>query len=90
MLLNIKMNEKVETISLKQFSNEEKLLLLKELGFQTDGKFVLDKRGDVIKDKYIGVAIRLDNMLIFPGSAIVLDNNELSITLYLKEYGNRF
>ena len=84
------MNEKVETISLKQFSNEEKLLLLKELGFQTDGKFVLDKRGDVIKDKYIGVAIRLDNMLIFPGSAIVLDNNELSITLYLKEYGNRF
>ena len=84
------MNEKVETISLKQFSNEEKLLLLKELGFQTDGKFVLDKRGDVIKDKYIGVAIRLDNMLILPGSAIVLDNNELSITLYLKEYGNRF
>lgn len=84
------MNGKVETISLKQFNEEEKLLLLKELGFQTDGEFVLNERGEVIKDKYIEVPIRIDNMLILPGSTIVLDNNELSITFYLKEYGDRF
>ena len=84
------MEQKVETISLKQFSDEEKILLLNELEFQTDGKFVLDIKGEVIKDKYIGVPVTLKNMLIFPGSTIILDDNEISITLYLKEYGDKF
>ena len=81
---------KVETISLTQLSEVDKIVLLKELGFQTDGKFVLNKNGEVITDKYIGVPIQLDRMLILPGSSIVLDDNELSITLYLQEYGDRF
>ncbi len=82
--------EKVETISLKQFSDGDKVLLLNELGLQTDGKFVLDEKGLVIKDKYVGVSVSLKNMLIFPGSTIVLDDNELSVTMYLEEYGDKF
>ena len=82
--------EKMETISLKQFSDEDKILLLKELGLQTDGKFVLKSDGEVAIDQYIGIPVQLNNMLIFPGSTIVLDDNELSITLYLEEYGDHF
>ena len=80
----------MDTISLRQFSNEDKIFLLKKLGLQTDGKFVLDLKGEMIKDKYIGVPVQLNNVLIFPGSTIVLDDNELSITLYLEEYGDEF
>lgn len=82
--------ERIETVSLKDFSDQEKIQLLKELGLKTDGKFVLNKSGAVVRDKYVEIPVSLNNMLIFPGSTIVLDDNELSITLYLEEYGNRF
>ena len=81
---------KVETVSLKNFSKQEKVDLLSGLGLKTDGIFVLNEKGEVMKDKYVEVDIELDNMLIFPGSMVVLDDNELSITSYLKEYGDRF
>ena len=84
------MQTKVETVSLKQFSDEEKTFLLNELGYLTDGNFVLDKEGRVLKDKYTKETICLSNMIIMPGSTIILDNNELSITLYLQEYGDKF
>ena len=82
--------ENMETISLKQFSEGDKILLLKGLGLQTDGKFVLKSDGEIATDKYLGIPVQLNNMLIFPGSTIVLDDNELSITLYLEEYGDNF
>ena len=81
---------KMDVISLKQFSEEDKLLLLQELGYQTDGTFVLDKKGGVVKDRYIDVSVCFDRMLIFPGSTIILDNNEISIARYLEEYGDKF
>ncbi|MDE1849035.1 MAG: hypothetical protein KGH55_03315 [Nanoarchaeota archaeon] len=84
------MEQRVETVSLRQFSDRDKIFLLNELGFQTDGKFVLDEKGEVLKDKYIGVPVTLKNMLIFPGSTVILDDNEISITLYINEYGDKF
>ena len=63
----------MQTFSLNQFSKEDKILLLKELGYQSDGKFVLDESGEVTKDKYLGISILLDKMIIFPGSTIILD-----------------
>lgn len=77
----------LEQFSLKTLSDEDKVLLLKELGLDTDGTYVL-KGGERVNDKYLGVPVRVDNMLIFPGSAIVLDDNEVSIAMYLQEYGN--
>jgi len=80
----------MELISLKEISVNSKVALLKELGYNSDGEYVLDLQGNKVLDKYIDIAVKLDNMAIFPGSTIILDNNELSLSLYLGEYGDVF
>jgi len=42
--------------------------------------------GKPVTDPYIDKPVRFDNMAIFPGSTIVLDDNPLSIASYLDEY----
>jgi len=80
----------MELISLKQISSESKIALLKELGFNSDGEYVLDLEGNKVLDKYIEIPVKINNMAIFPGSTIILDNNELSLSLYLEEFGDEF
>lgn len=75
-----------ERISLKDIDIETKILLLKELGLNSDGKYVLYASGEQYYDKYIEEPVEISNMVIFPGSVIVLDNNPLSIVSYLEEY----
>ena len=76
-----------ELISIKEMPSELKIELLKGLGYDSDGIWVL-KDGEKHKDKYTYEEIKLDNMLILPGSTVVLDNNPLSIQSYLEEYGD--
>ena len=76
----------MELISLQDFPKEAKISLLKNLGYNSDGRYVLDIQGNRVKDKYVDVEILLSNMLILPGSTIILDNNPLSIAAYLEEY----
>jgi len=78
----------MELISLKTVSKESKVLLLKELGYDSDGEFVTDKQGNRIIDKYIDVPIRVDNMVILPVSTIIIDDNEISLSKYLEEFGD--
>ena len=80
----------MELISLKEVSANSKILLLKELGYDSDGEYVLDFNGDKVLDKYIEIPVKINNMAIFPGSTIILDNNELSLSLYLEEFGDEF
>ena len=80
----------MESISLKEVSVKSKMALLKELGFNSDGEYVLDSGGNKVLDKYIDIPVKVNNMAIFPGSTIILDNNELSISLYLEEFGDEF
>ena len=80
----------MELISLKEVSVKSKIALLKELGFNSDGEYVLDADGNKVLDKYIEVPVKVNNMAIFPGSIIILDNNELSLSLYLEEFGDEF
>ena len=75
-----------EKISLKTFTKEEKILLLKELGFDSDGKHVLDDKGKKITDKYVGIDVEIENMVILGGSTIILDDNEYSLMRYMEEY----
>ncbi len=77
----------MELLSLKGVSKETKIMLLRELGYDSDGIFVLRSSGEKLKDEYIDDAIRVDNMLILPGSCLILDNNPLSITSYFEDYG---
>ncbi|MDR2699281.1 MAG: hypothetical protein LBC12_00410 [Nitrososphaerota archaeon] len=77
-----------QIIELKGVTKESKMLLLEELGFSSDGTYVLEKDGNKVYDKYIDEPVTIDNMAILPGSTIILDNNPLSIALYLEEYPN--
>lgn len=76
----------MEFISLQNVPKESKEKLLIALGYSTDGIFVLSPDGKRVKDKYIDVDVTLSNMLILPGSTIILDNNPLSVASYLEEY----
>lgn len=78
----------MELISLKTVSLESKIKLLRALGFDSDGEFVIDKNGNRVLDKYIDIPVKVDNMLILPGSIIILDDNELSLAMYMEEYGD--
>lgn len=80
----------MELISLKNVSLNSKLLLLKELGYGSDGEFVLNSEGKKVIDKYADIPVKLDNMVILPGSEIILDDNELSIASYIEEFGDVF
>lgn len=80
----------MELVSLKNISLNSKTRLLQELGYNSDGKFVLDAQGNKVLDKYIDIPVEVENMVIIPGSTIILDNNELSISKYLEEAGDVF
>ena len=77
--------------SLKNMSIELKTELLKELGYDTDKEYVLEN-GRRYLDRYTEEPIKLDNMLILndglPKSVIILDNNSLSVTSFLEEFGD--
>jgi len=73
--------------NINEFSKEEKILLLRELGYDSDGEYVLDKNGGLQLDKYIGLPIKIENMFIYPENVMILDNNPLSIVSFLEEYG---
>lgn len=76
-----------ELISIKNMPRQIKIELLKELGYGSDGEYVLEN-GQRYNDKYINEPVKLENMLILPGTTTILDNNPLSIASYLEEYGD--
>ncbi|MCJ7635514.1 hypothetical protein MUP77_24390 [Candidatus Bathyarchaeota archaeon] len=77
-----------EIISIKDMPTDFKIKLVEGLGYSSDGKFVLDENGDKLLDRYTEELICLDNMAILPGSTIILDDNPLSISSYLDEFGD--
>lgn len=80
----------MELVSLKNMPRETKVLLLKELGYDSDGTFVFTSSGEKVIDRYIEQPVKIDNMAILPGSEIILDDNPLSIASYIEEYGDKF
>jgi len=77
-----------ELIPIKNMPKKLKIMLLNQLGYSSDGTFILNKNGEKYLDKYIDKPIKIDNMAIFPGSTIILDNNSLSISSFLEEFGD--
>ena len=80
----------MELISLKNVSLDSKNRLLKELGHGSDGEFVLDSEGKRVVDRYAEIPVKLNNMIILPGSTLILDDNEFSIASYMEEFGDVF
>ncbi len=77
----------MQIISLKQISKESKILLLKELGYTSNGKFIFDSNGKKVIDRYLEIPVEIDNMVIIPGSEIILDDNEISISKFIEDFG---
>jgi len=75
-----------ELISLQDYPDSLKIEILNELGYKSDGIFVLEKDGSKLIDKYIEEPVKIENMLILPGSEIILDNNPLSVSSYMEEF----
>ena len=80
----------MELISLKNVSVNSKVFLLEKLGYKSDGEFVLNLDGKKVIDKYLEIPVKLNNMVILPGSTLILDDNELSISSYIEEFGDVF
>ena len=80
----------MELLSLTGVSAESKIRLLEALNYKSDGQFIFDAAGNKVLDKYLEEPVKLENMLIMPGSTIILDNNPLSVASYLEEYGDVF
>ncbi len=80
-----------EMISLKDLPDTVKIALLKKLGYDSDGTFVL-RDNKKHTDKYTDEPVTIKNMIILPGRSppLILDNNPLSVTSYLEEYGDVF
>lgn len=72
---------------MREAPEDVRIALLQELGYGAQEGFVVDNEGERVLDPYTGDPIRTDNMLIFPGSTVILDNNPLSIASYFEEYG---
>ncbi|HLM91841.1 MAG TPA: hypothetical protein VK424_07335 [Thermoplasmata archaeon] len=78
----------MKLIPIKAAPKEFKEAVLHELGYGSDGKYVLESNGDKHVDPYSNVPVTLDNMIIMPGSVLVLDDNALSIASYIEEHGD--
>ncbi|MAH49506.1 hypothetical protein CMI37_27025 [Candidatus Pacearchaeota archaeon] len=81
----------MELMSLKGVSADSKIQLLKEIGYSSDGEIVLDLNGDKVLDRYLEIPIKIENMVIIPfGSITILDDNELSLSKFMEEFGDVF
>jgi hypothetical protein len=81
----------MEVVSLKEVPKDLKIALLKELGYalDRDGVHVVRaESGERAVDPYSNQEVRLDNMMILPGSAVLLDDNEFSLISYLEDKGD--
>lgn len=76
--------------SLKDSPLEFRLALLRELGMKLhqDGTHVVTVEGTKVIDPYVEEWIRVDHMIILPGSILLLDDNLVSVACYLEEHGD--
>ena len=76
-----------ELISLKEAPIEFKEELLKALNYNVVNGFIIDNKNEKVKDRYTKKYVKVNNMIIFPGSTILLDDNACSVNSYLEEFG---
>lgn len=78
-----------EVVSLREFAFEVKEFILQGLGYSTDGTYVTWPNGDRVVDKYTTRPVKIERMLLLPGSTVILDDNPYSLACYFEEYGER-
>ncbi len=77
----------MEPVTLSDLNSLEKAQLLEALGYGYDSNSLqVTKDGKLYRDPYSGMTVSIDSMAIMPGSAIVIDNNPISIAGYVADY----
>ena len=77
----------MEALKWADVPREVQVEFLRELGFTVEDNFILDVAGGRVLDRYTKIPVRVDNLLVVPGSTLLLDNNPISIASYFEEYG---
>jgi len=80
--------KKIDIISLANVLKKSKISLLRKLGYNNDGVYVMLEDGERLLDKYTLEPVRIDNMMILPTprGPIILNNDIFSLMEYLEEY----
>src|SRR3989339_25780 len=47
---------------------------------------ILDFKRNKVMDRYVDIPVKVENMVILPGSTIILDDNILSLSCYMEEF----
>ena len=74
---------------MRNVPEEAKVELLRMLGYDSDGTWVLDSAGARVLDRYSKQPVRLNHMIIMPGSTIILEDSDLSVAQYFEEFGDK-
>jgi hypothetical protein len=78
------------SVSLRGSPLEFRIALLSELGMKlhSDGVHLVQFDGTKVLDPYVKEWVRVDRMMILPGSVLVLDDNLVSVACYMAEHGD--
>jgi len=76
----------IELESIQDLSYAARVGLLQLLDFDADSEGYVIKNGERVIDKYVGVAVSVNHMVIAPNGIVILDENPASIAGYMQEY----
>lgn len=72
----------MQLLSLRTAPWEFKVALVEAMGYKVEGKQILRPSGEKYVDPYCDTPVSIDNMVILPGSTLILDDNPLSLAAY--------
>ncbi len=78
----------MKLVSIRQAPREFKVALVEAMGYKVEGTQILLSNGEKYVDPYCDVPVRIDNMIVVPGSTLILDDNPLSIAAYDEDHPN--
>lgn len=78
----------MKLISIRKAPKEFKVALVEAMGYKVeDGRIILVNGEDYL-DPYCDTPVKIDNMIVVPGSTLILDDNPLSIAAYDEDHPN--
>ncbi len=82
----------MQTVSLGGLPKDFKIALLRQLGYGSDGTYVLGPSGEPYKDPFSGSSVEVQEMMILPGRSppVIIGDDPLSLAAYLEDYGETF
>ncbi|MGB0651720.1 MAG: hypothetical protein ACPGQL_00835 [Thermoplasmatota archaeon] len=74
-----------QLMSPRQIDPSVLLEFIRRMGYDVDGEYIT-KEGGPYHDPCTGLPVKFNKMIILQGSAIILDDNPVSLDWYMDEY----